>query len=118
MKGEIIRQALKDNDYVLDEVAKAMGISPQSLNNRLNSSDIKVGVLEEIAKAINKSIDFFFSERFSNQLNENSSNVVSADVVAEKVYDKLLPHISQILNKQILIEAALAKIILDKEESN
>jgi len=38
-----------------------MGIKPQAFESLLKANDIKTGVLENIAKAINKSVYFFFS---------------------------------------------------------
>ena len=121
MKGEFVKNKLKKEGYILEDVALAMGISPQNLQSKLKSSDIKVGVLEEISKSINKSIYFFFEQHISNQLNEpvepyaiNTS--IDADIIAEKVYQKISPQLQQILNKQIIIEAALAEYILKRDE--
>ena len=46
MKGEFVKNKLKKEGYILEEIALAMGISPQNLQSKLKSSDIKVGVLE------------------------------------------------------------------------
>ena len=121
MKGEFVKNKLKKEGYILEDVALAMGISPQNLQSKLKSSDIKVGVLEEISKSINKSIYFFFEQHISNQLNEPveayaSNTSIDADIIAEKVYQKISPQLQQILNKQIIIEAALAEYILKRDE--
>lgn len=62
MTGEYVKNRLKNSDYVLDDIARTLGITPQNLQSKLRSSDIKVGVLEDIAKAINKSVYFFFED--------------------------------------------------------
>ena len=121
MKGKFVKNKLKKEGYILEDVALAMGISPQNLQSKLKSSDIKVGVLEEISKSINKSIYFFFEQHISNQLNEPvesyaSNTSIDADIIAEKVYQKISPQLQQILNKQIIIEAALAEYILKRDE--
>ena len=60
MTGKDVKTKLLTSGYVLADVAKEMGIIPQTLNSLLQANDIKTGVLENIAKAINKSIYFFF----------------------------------------------------------
>ena len=37
-------------------MARILSISPQNLQSKLNSKDIKVGLVKEIAKAINKDV--------------------------------------------------------------
>lgn len=62
MTGEYVKNKLKNSGYVLDDVARGLNITPQNLQSKLRSSDIKVGVLEDIAKAINKNVYFFFED--------------------------------------------------------
>jgi transcriptional regulator with XRE-family HTH domain len=121
MKGEFVKNKLKNEGFILEEVALAMGISPQNLQSKLKSNDIKVGVLQEICKSINKSIYFFFDQGTPNEFKEPaevyelSNTAVDADSIAEKVYQKIAPQLQQIVNKQIIIEAALAEYILNKD---
>ena len=95
MKGEFVKNKLKKEGYILEEIALAMGISPQNLQSKLKSSDIKVGVLEEISKSINKSIYFFFEQNAINELNEpvevygGKLEATDAETIAEKVYQKI-----------------------------
>lgn len=60
MTGKSVKDRLLNSGYILADVAKEMGVIPQTLNSLLQANDIKTGVLENIAKAINKSIYFFF----------------------------------------------------------
>jgi transcriptional regulator with XRE-family HTH domain len=62
MRGIDVKKKLLDDGIKLNNVAEAMGIIPQTLHSLLQAEDIKTGVLENIAKAINKSIYFFFEE--------------------------------------------------------
>ena len=62
MKGISVKKKLQNNGFSLKSVAEAMGETPQNLNSMLKAQDIKTGVLEEIAKAINKNLYFFFDE--------------------------------------------------------
>ena len=60
MKGDIVKKKLIGCGYQLKDVAEMMKISPQNLHSLLNARDIKTGLLEKIAKTINKSVYFFF----------------------------------------------------------
>lgn len=62
MKGLDVKNKLKKNGYIIKEIATLMGETPQNLNSMLNAEDIKTGVLERIAKAINKNLYFFFND--------------------------------------------------------
>ena len=62
MSGKEVKEILIKNGYSLTDIAKNMGESPQNLNSLLNAADIKTGVLEKIATAINNSLYFFFKE--------------------------------------------------------
>lgn len=74
MKGIQVKEKLLNNGYVLAEVAKNMGIIPQNLQSLLAAEDIKTGVLETIAKAISKSVYFFYEDNSEEILEEKRSN--------------------------------------------
>lgn len=61
MKGQEVKEILQSNGYLLKEVATSMGETPQNFQAMLKVEDIKTGVLERIASAIDKNIMFFFS---------------------------------------------------------
>jgi transcriptional regulator with XRE-family HTH domain len=65
MTGNYVKNKLKASGFKLVDVAVKMGITPQNLEGKLKSNDIKVGVLESIAKSINKSVYFFFDSHKS-----------------------------------------------------
>lgn len=69
MKGLSVKKKLLENGYVLADVAKNMGIIPQNLQSLLMAEDIKTGVLETIAKAISKSV-YFFYEDYAEKITE------------------------------------------------
>lgn len=59
MRGEDVKKILEKNGHLLSEVAKKLDISPQNFNNWLGVQDVKTGILEKIAKAIDKNMYFF-----------------------------------------------------------
>lgn len=64
MKGEEVKKILEDDGYQLNELADKLNISPQNFNNWLNVQDIKTGILEKIAQAIDKNIYYFIDRQF------------------------------------------------------
>ncbi|NQU55166.1 MAG: helix-turn-helix transcriptional regulator, partial [Bacteroidetes bacterium] len=59
MRGEEVKRILENDEWPLNVLAERLEISPQNLNNWLNVKDIKTGILEKIANAINKNIYYF-----------------------------------------------------------
>lgn len=71
MRGEEVKNILEKNGYHLSEVAKKLDISPQNFNNWLGVQDIKTGILEKIAKVIDKNMYFFLeNESVKNEESE------------------------------------------------
>jgi phage repressor protein C with HTH and peptisase S24 domain len=63
MKGEEVKKILEDDGHQLAEVAEKLNISPQNFNNWLGVQDIKTGILEKIAQAIDKNIYYFIDKQ-------------------------------------------------------
>ena len=59
MKGEEVKKILEVDGHQLNELAEKLNISPHNFNNWLGVQDIKTGILEKIAQAINKNIYYF-----------------------------------------------------------
>jgi hypothetical protein len=66
MSGDDVKKKLSENGYKLVDIAAILGVIPQNLHSILKSDDVKTGVLEKIAFAINKDICFFFEPVGSN----------------------------------------------------
>lgn len=120
MTGEFVKNKLKKAGFALKTVAESMGVSQQDLQSKLRTSDIKTGVLESIANAINKNVYFFYDESWNNKYksseqlsftaNESesiyTSNKFEQAVTSiieknqKKVFDSLLlDHLSTLLRK-------------------
>lgn len=63
MKGEEVKKILEDDGHQLNELADRLNISPQNFNNWLGVQDIKTGILEKIAQAIDKNIYYFIDKQ-------------------------------------------------------
>lgn len=62
MRGIDVKKKIIESGVSFKVVSEKMNVSPQALQNILKASDMKVGVLSRIAKAINKNIYFFLEE--------------------------------------------------------
>ena len=63
MKGEEVKKILEEDGLQLTDVAQRLNISPQNFNNWLGVQDIKTGILEKIAQAIDKNIYYFIDKQ-------------------------------------------------------
>ena len=76
MRGIDVKKKIVESGVSFKEVSERMNVSPQALQNILKTSDMKVGVLSRIAKAINKNIYFFLEEY--EKVNLNAQNKTMA----------------------------------------
>lgn len=56
MKGIELKKRLRRTGRTLKEISELVGISPQSLNQLLGVQDVKSGILEQLAAALDMSI--------------------------------------------------------------
>lgn len=62
MKGEEIKQKVKQSGKTFAEIARLMGIRPQTLTIIFASDDVKTGSLERIAEAMGVPVAYFYGE--------------------------------------------------------
>lgn len=60
MSGEQLDKIITDAGYVKAEIARLLGVPPQSLNQTLNAQDIKSGFLEDLCRVLGKDMSFFY----------------------------------------------------------
>lgn len=60
MNGLQVKNKIKEHGMPMKDVALAIGESEQSLQSMFKAKDIKVGVLQKLADAIEKDISYFF----------------------------------------------------------
>lgn len=83
MKGIEIKKKLQENGYSLKNIAELIGETPQNLNSLLNAQDIKTGIVERLAKAINKNVYFFykdFPELIDDKITIDSNKTVNSSL--------------------------------------
>ena len=64
MKGVDLKDLLRKEGIILSQLAEDLGMSQQNLSAAFTRDDIKSGLLEKMAKALNKPIGFFYGETF------------------------------------------------------
>lgn len=111
MTGDYVRNKLLNEGYALVDIASKMKISPQGLNSKLKTSDIKVGVLEDIARAINKSVYFFFENGDDKGLSSETTAVYRLRT------DRIQPEKQQIPLYDIEAVAGLVPLFHDAKEN-
>lgn len=109
MKGKDVKDKLLNSGYKLKDVAENMGILPQTLQSLLQAEDIKTGVLEKIAKSINKNTYFFFDEKIGIEYSESESlkQLIKNNTILVETNQKLVNRILELTDtsKQNIADA-------------
>lgn len=77
MKGELVRMKIRLSGKRFNEIADAMGISPQALNKILGSDDIRTSHMERIASAMNVPATFFYDDTNGGNINATNGAMVA-----------------------------------------
>lgn len=96
MNGDFLRKKIESSGFQLADVARGMNITPQNLQSKLKSKDIKVSFLEELAQSINKTVYYFFeieekTKDVNNVTNLNSNKNGNNFNTKQKV-NEMLPN--------------------------
>ncbi|WP_376777154.1 helix-turn-helix transcriptional regulator [Flavobacterium covae] len=96
MNGDFLRKKIELSGFQLADVARSMNITPQNLQSKLKSKDIKVSFLEELAQSINKTVYYFFeieekTKDVNNVTNLNSNKNGNNFNTKQKV-NEMLPN--------------------------
>ena len=60
MSGEELKKKLKNAGISQAEIARRLGVVPQSVIQTLEAKDIKSGFIEELCRILNKDLSFFY----------------------------------------------------------
>ena len=75
MDGEKIKRIIKENGFSLVEIAAALGMSKQNFSMLLKGDNIKSGTMEDIARAMGKPVNFFYTGESSGTAVVNGGTV-------------------------------------------
>jgi phage repressor protein C with HTH and peptisase S24 domain len=88
MTGTEAKKRITDAGYTLADVANTLNLTPQTLQSRLNSKDLKLEFLRDVAKAINKNL-YYFLEDEDLPAYQNAKNF--ALVTDQKIHEQSIP---------------------------
>ncbi len=77
MDGDLLKSKIIEAGFELAEVARLLSISPQNLQGKLNSKDVKVGFIKEVSKVINRSVYWILD------LKESDTNIIDDRLQSE-----------------------------------
>lgn len=60
MSGEELKKKLKESGVSQAEIARRLGVIPQSVIQTLEAKDIKSGFIEDLCRILDKDINFFY----------------------------------------------------------
>lgn len=77
MKGSDLKDLLRKEGIVLSQLAEDLGMSQQNLSAAFTRDDVKSGLLEKMARILNKPIGFFYGETFGpvQSIGDNNTQV-------------------------------------------
>ena len=70
MSGEELKKKLKNAGISQAEIARRLGVVPQSVIQTLEAKDIKSGFIEDLCRVLNKDLAFFYDMPASSQNDE------------------------------------------------
>ena len=98
MTGKHLQDLMKQEGYSVNRMAELIGTSQPNLLSALKHTDIRTGLLEDIAKAMGKPLSFFYGETYGpvTQVNGNNNTSVAGNSNTVSNDDRLL---SLLMNK-------------------
>ena len=78
MKGEELKLKLKRAGVSIAEVASLIGMSRQSLSQALSVKDVKTGLIEDLSKALNIPLGYFYGDSVNQKAIANGEKSVAA----------------------------------------
>lgn len=115
MQGYIIKKKLLSSGFVLAKIAIQMGESAQNLDMMLRSDNVKSETIERICKVINKTIDFFYSEKEYEYLIP-SAEKDDMEKVSLKKYEEKVEECVRLRMELEAVKAAAARYAKKEED--
>lgn len=75
MDGKRIKDVLRMKDVSMSEIARQLGVTPQTLSAALLNDDIKTGLMERIAELIDVPVTYFYTGESSGAAVVNGGTV-------------------------------------------
>lgn len=106
MKGEEVKLKLKKAGVSITEIASLLGMSRQSLSQALSVKDVKTGLIEDLSKALNVPLSYFYNDSSSQNVVANGNKSVAA------INSNISTSAEDVLKERV---KALESIVAEKE---
>ena len=105
MKGETVKNIILGMEYSVAQVAEMIGTSQQNLASALKHEDIRSGLLEKIASALNVPLSFFYGETFGpvQSVGNNNSQVTQVAGNYSNAPDSNVLEILRMKDEQLML---------------
>ena len=105
MEGEKVKALIIGKGYSVAEVAEMIGTSQQNLSANLKHRDVRSGLLEKIAKALNVPLSVFYGESFGPAMSIKGSNITQVGGQSNTVHSDsgLVLELLKMKDEQLLI---------------
>lgn len=91
MSGEELKKKLKSVGISQAEIARRLGVVPQSVIQTLEAKDIKSGFIEDLCRVLDKDISFFYggeSSQTSDELEKANSQIKHLFEAVQQLQDE------------------------------
>lgn len=79
MTGKHILDLMRQEGYSVNKMAELIGTSQPNLLSALKHTDVRTGLLEDIAQAMGKPLSFFYGETFGSVANITGNHNATAN---------------------------------------
>ena len=92
MTGKHVQDLIISEGYSVNQIAKLIGVAQPNLLSLLRHDDIRTGLLEDIAKAMDKPLSFFYGETYGpvTQVQGNNNATAINNSTATSNDDRIL----------------------------
>lgn len=105
MRGTDLKDLLRKEGIVLSQLAEDLGMSQQNLSAAFTRDDVKSGLLEKMARVLNRPIGFFYGEAFGpvQSVGNNNSQVTQVAGNYSGAPDSNVLEILKMKDEQLLL---------------
>lgn len=105
MKGADLKDLLRKEGVILSQLAEDLGMSQQNLSAAFTRDDVKSGLLEKLARVLNKPIGFFYGEAFGpvQSVGDNNTQVTQVAGNYSNAPDSNILEILKMKDEQLLL---------------
>ena len=105
MKGQYLQDLMANEGYSVNKMAQLIGKSQQVLASALKHDDIRTGLLEDIARAMNRPLSFFYGEAFGlvQSVGDNNTQVTQVAGNYSNAPDSNILEILKMKDEQLLL---------------